>query len=254
MGQDDAVCRNAAARRQHGDHLGDAEQAERHDRQRKAVEQIGLTEGEAEIRCRRGWSHDPQKQAETGRSQTLDTVLADHAGGEIKADDGEHEQFRRAQREHDRPGDRNGDKQDDGAHDAADHGGQEADAERPGRLALLGQSMTFDCRWSRCRRSRRADQDRGDGIGRIDDGNGAQKQRQAGKGIHQIDERQKDRDCRDAAKAGQHAEHHPGDHAGKQRQQPHRLKQDFECDRGVFKHSGRAACQEMEKSKHGWSQ
>src|SRR3546814_20869615 len=66
---------------------------------------------------------------------------------------------------------------------------EEADAERAGRFAPPGERMPLDRGRRRRRRTRGADQHRGDRVGGIDHGARAPQESQPGEGIHQLDER-----------------------------------------------------------------
>jgi hypothetical protein len=147
---------DAAAGGEHRDHLGHAEQAQRDDGEREAVEQVDLPEGEAEVGrglCR---ADHAQKDAEAGRRQPLCQVLADHRGREEQPHEREHEQLGRGEHQHDRPGDGDREEKDHRPDEPADHRGEEAHAQRPRGLPLLGQRMAFDGGRRGGRRARRA--------------------------------------------------------------------------------------------------
>ena len=234
-GADDlAPGRDSAAAGQHSDDLGDREEAEGHDGQGEPVEKIGLAEGEAVVRRGRGRADGAQEQAEAAGQHADREILADHAGGEVQADQSEHQQLGGSQGEHDRAGDGNGERQRDGADDPAEHGGEEAQAERRGGLAAPGHGMAFDGGRRGGRRARGAEQHRGDRIGGIDRGDRAEQQGEAAVAVEEEDEGQHDGDGRDTAEAGQHAEDHAGHHAGEQRQQAHGLEEFAQGRESVF--------------------
>ena len=114
--------------------------------------------------------------------------------------------------QHDRLEDRDHDGEDDRADDAADAGGGDAGAERPRRLALLGQRIAVERRRGIVAVAGNAEHDAGDlAAGAVDRVHGEQEDG-AGDHVHAVDEGNRHRDRQLAADAGRHADQQPEDH------------------------------------------
>lgn len=155
---------DATAGGQHRNGLGNAEETERDNGQGKAVEEVDLSEGEAEIGGGLRGADDPEKDAETGSCQPFGQILPDHRRGEKEANQREHEQFWRREHEDDGPGDWDRYQEDCRPHETPHHRGEKADAKCACRVPLLGQGVPLDR--SRCRR-RRAGCTQKDGRDRV---------------------------------------------------------------------------------------
>ena len=198
--------------------LRQREQAEHHRHQRQAVPEIEKVEGPAQrAGLRIGPDHGDQN-AEPGRHQAAQRRIAGEHRHHRDAERREGEQLGRAEKQHDRTQERQGHRHQEGAEYAPHHGRHIGGAERAAGFAAARHRQAVEHGRGGAGAAGHAEHDRRDGIAGGRGRGETQEQREGRIGIHREGEGQQQRRARQAADAGQDAEHEPHDDAAGQHQ------------------------------------
>ena len=186
-------------------------------------------------RLRVGADHR-QHHAEAGGGEPAQRRIAGQHRHHGNAEHGDAEQFGRADIENDRAQDRQRDRHQRRAEQAADQRRHVGGAERAAGLAAPRHRIAVERRRRRRGVAGRAEQDRGDRIGRRGGGAEPEQQRERRRRIEIIGERQQQRRAGDAADARQNAERQAHAHAAEQIQHARRVEDDEQGMRCGMQH------------------
>lgn len=195
--------------------LGNGEQAKADDDQRNAVIEIVQPEGHAELaRCGCPADRADQQTHRTGR-QPLGQAATGQNRHHRQAEQGQHEQFGRAEHQDQRPCHHDEAGQHDCAENPAEHRGNERRRQCPCGLPLPGERKAVQHRRLTGRRPRNPHQHRRERVRSRDHRDKADQHGKRRDFIHSVKKRHQQRQTRNPAKAGDHPDHQPDGNAKK---------------------------------------
>ena len=193
--------------------LGEPEHAQRDRDQGDAVAEEQRAEGEPLLGGRGRGADEAEQESEEAGGQALDDVAAREHGGERDAEDGQHEELRAAEGQHQGPSQRDGEGEPDRADQAAGHRGEEGERQCAFGLSLPRHRVAVEHRHARRGGAGRAEQDGGDRVRGVHHGQCSDEHRECRLGLHAERDREEDRHRAGAAETRDQADDETGHHA-----------------------------------------